>query len=96
MTHLVTGAADDDPSAVGTYSVVGAQLGTTVLWTVLLTWPLIAAIQMAWVRIGIVTGHGLVRALGEKFPRPLAGAISLALLVTERERASSASDPCSC
>jgi NRAMP (natural resistance-associated macrophage protein)-like metal ion transporter len=79
---LITGAADDDPSAVGTYSVVGAQLGTAILWTALITWPLIAAIQMACARIGIVTGHGLARALGEKFPRPLVGAISLALLVT--------------
>jgi len=79
---LITGAADDDPSAIGTYSVVGAQLGTAILWTALLTWPLIAAIQMACARIGIVTGHGLSRALGEKFPRPLVGTISLALLVT--------------
>jgi len=79
---LITGAADDDPSAVGTYSVVAAQLKTTILATALITWPLIAAIQMACARIGIVTGHGLARALGEKFPRPLVGAISLALLVT--------------
>ena len=79
---LITGAADDDPSAVGTYSVVGAQLVTAILWTALLTWPLTAAIQMACARIGIVTGHGLTRALGEKFPRPLVGAISLALLAT--------------
>jgi len=78
---LITGAADDDPSAVGTYSVVGAQLGTAILWTALITWPLIAAIQMACARIGIVTGHGLAQALGEKFPRPLVATISLALLV---------------
>lgn len=78
---LITGAADDDPSAVGTYSVVGAQLGTAILWTALITWPLIAAIQMACARIGIVTGHGLARALGEKFPRSLVAAIALALLV---------------
>jgi len=39
---LITGAADDDPSAIGTYSVVGAQCGTTVLWTAFITWPLIA------------------------------------------------------
>ena len=50
---LITGAADDDPSAVGTYSVVGAQLGTAILWTALITWPLIAAIQMACARIGM-------------------------------------------
>ncbi len=78
---LITGAADDDPSAVGTYSVVGAQLGTSILWTALLTWPLVAAIQMVCARIGIVTGHGLSNALGKKFPRPLVAAISIALLI---------------
>lgn len=62
--------------------MVGAQLGTAMLWTALITWPLIAAIQMACARIGIVTGHGLARAFGEKFPRPLVAVISLALLVT--------------
>ena len=79
---LITGAADDDPSAIGTYSVVGAQLGTSVLWTAFLTWPLIAVIQMMCARIGMVTGRGLARALGEKFPRPLVAAVSVALLVT--------------
>jgi hypothetical protein len=49
---LITGAADDDPSAIGTYSVVGAQRGTTVLWTAFITWPLIAAIQMICACIG--------------------------------------------
>ena len=48
---LITGAADDDPSAIGTYSVVGAQCGTTVLWTAFITWPLIAAIQMMCARL---------------------------------------------
>ena len=62
--------------------MVGAQLGTAILWTALITWPLIAAIQMACARIGIVTGHGLARALGEKFPRPLVARDPLALLVT--------------
>ncbi len=79
---LITGAADDDPSSVGTYSVVGAQLGTSVLWTAFITWPLIAAIQMVCARIGIVTGTGLARALGEKFPRPLVASVALALLIT--------------
>jgi NRAMP (natural resistance-associated macrophage protein)-like metal ion transporter len=78
---LITGAADDDPSSVGTYSVVGAQFGTSILWTAVITWPLIAAIQMVCARIGIVTGRGLARALGEKFPRPLVALISLALLL---------------
>jgi NRAMP (natural resistance-associated macrophage protein)-like metal ion transporter len=78
---LTTGAADDDPSAVGTYSVVGAQLGTSLLWTAFITWPLIAAIQMICARIGIVTGKGLASALSERFPRPLVAAIALALLI---------------
>jgi NRAMP (natural resistance-associated macrophage protein)-like metal ion transporter len=77
---LITGAADDDPSSVGTYSVVGAQLGTSILWTAFITWPLIAAIQMICARIGIVSGRGLARALDEKFPRPLVAAASLGLL----------------
>jgi hypothetical protein len=78
---LISGAADDDPSSIGTYSVVGAQFGTAVLWTAFITWPLIAAIQMMCARIGLVTGTGLAHALGEKFPRPLVAAISLGLLV---------------
>jgi hypothetical protein len=47
---IITGAADDDPSGIATYSVAGAQLGTKLLWTALLTWPLMAAVQMmcAW------------------------------------------------
>ncbi len=79
---LITGAADDDPSSIGTYSVVGAQLGTSILWTAFITWPLIAAIQMMCARIGLVTGRGLARALTEKFPRPLVAAVAVALLIT--------------
>jgi NRAMP (natural resistance-associated macrophage protein)-like metal ion transporter len=78
---LITGAADDDPSSIGTYSVVGAQFGTSVLWTAFITWPLIAAIQMMCARIGLVTSKGLARALGKKFPRPLVAAACLGLLV---------------
>src|SRR3954471_22833970 len=74
---LITGAADDDPSSIGTYSVVGTQFGTSVLWTAFVTWPLIAAIQMMCARIGLVTGGGLARALGKKFPRPLVAIASL-------------------
>jgi NRAMP (natural resistance-associated macrophage protein)-like metal ion transporter len=78
---LISGAADDDPSSIGTYSVVGAQFGTSVLWTAFITWPLIAAIQTMCARIGLVTGGGLARALGEKFPRPLVATACLGLLV---------------
>lgn len=78
---LITGAADDDPSSIGTYSVVGAQFGTSVLWTAFITWPLIAAIQMMCAHIGLVTGKGLARALGKKFPRPLVAAACVGLLI---------------
>lgn len=67
---LVTGAADDDPSGIGTYSQAGAQFGFTLLWTLLLTYPLMVAIQMVSARIGRVTGKGLasnMRAFGPKW-----------------------------
>ena len=66
---LITGAADDDPSGIATYSIAGAQLGTSLLWTALLTWPLMSMVQMMCARIGMVTGHGLAGALRLKFPR---------------------------
>lgn len=47
---LITGAADDDPSGIATYSAAGAQLGTNLLWTALITWPLMAAVQMMCAR----------------------------------------------
>ena len=61
--------------------MVGAQLGTSVLWTAFVTLPLIAAIQMVCARIGIVTGRGLASGLSEKFPRPVVAAVALALLI---------------
>lgn len=60
---VTTGTADDDPSGVATYSIAGAQLGTTLLWMAWLTWPLMAAVQMICARIGMVTGIGLTGAL---------------------------------
>jgi len=77
---LITGAADDDPSGVATYSLAGAQLGTTLVWTALLTWPLMAAVQMMCARIGMVTGYGLASALRRKFPTPVVATAALALL----------------
>lgn len=76
---VITGAADDDPSGIATYSIAGAQLGTALLWTALLTWPLMAAVQMMCARIGMVTGRGLAGALRKKFPRPLLVAAAFAL-----------------
>ncbi len=66
---VITGAADDDPSGIATYSIAGAQLGTTLLWTSLLTWPMMAAVQVMCARIGMVTGQGLAATLQKKLPR---------------------------
>jgi NRAMP (natural resistance-associated macrophage protein)-like metal ion transporter len=65
---VITGAADDDPSGIATYSVAGAQLGTKLLWTAVLTWPLMAAVQMMCARIGKVTGQGLAANFRHRFP----------------------------
>jgi NRAMP (natural resistance-associated macrophage protein)-like metal ion transporter len=78
---LVAGAADDDPSGIATYSIAGAQLGTTMLWTALLTWPLTAGVQMMCARIGMVSGYGLAEALGKKFPRWTVAAAAFALFI---------------
>jgi NRAMP (natural resistance-associated macrophage protein)-like metal ion transporter len=78
---VITGAADDDPSGIATYSVAGAQLGTKLLWTALLTWPMMAAVQMMCARIGKVTGQGLAGNFKQRFPRWLLGVFIVALLV---------------
>jgi len=78
---IITGAADDDPSGIATYSVAGAQLGTKLLWTALLTWPLMAAVQMMCARIGQVTGQGLAGNLKQRFPKWLLLAFIIALLI---------------
>jgi len=68
---LITGAADDDPSGIATYSQGGAQFGFNLLWTMLLTFPLMAAIQMVSALVGRVTGRGLAYNMGQVMPRPL-------------------------
>ncbi|TDN70234.1 divalent metal cation transporter [Paraburkholderia sp. BL10I2N1] len=65
---LVTGAADDDPSGIATYSQAGAAFGYNILWTVLLTYPLMVAIQLVSARIGRVSGHGLATNLRQHYP----------------------------
>jgi len=65
---LITGAADDDPSGIATYSQGGAQFGFNLLWTLLLTFPLMVAIQMVSALIGRVTGHGLAKNMGDVLP----------------------------
>jgi NRAMP (natural resistance-associated macrophage protein)-like metal ion transporter len=76
---IITGAADDDPSGIATYSIAGAQHGVALLWTALLTWPLMAFVQMMCARIGMVSGRGLAGALHKKFPRPVIVVAALAL-----------------
>ena len=78
---VVAGAADDDPSGVATYSIAGAQLGTSMLWTAFITWPLMGCVQFMCARIGMVTGQGLAGALRQKFPKPLLIIASIALLI---------------
>src|SRR5258705_11838672 len=56
---LITGAADDDPSGISTYSVAGAALGYAPLWTALFSFPLMAAVQLMCARLGLVSGRGL-------------------------------------
>ena len=60
---LITGAADDDPSGISTYSVAGAAFGYTTLWIALLTFSLMVAIQLMCARLGMVTGRGLAAAV---------------------------------
>jgi Mn2+/Fe2+ NRAMP family transporter len=78
---ITTGAADDDPSGIATYSVVGAQNGLAFLWTALFVWPLMGCVQVMCARIGMVTGMGLAGAMLQKFPRWLVGVAVLALLI---------------
>jgi NRAMP (natural resistance-associated macrophage protein)-like metal ion transporter len=67
---LITGASDDDPSGIGTYSQAGAQLGFGVGWTMLLTYPLMVAIQEISGRIGRITGHGIAGNVCRNFGGP--------------------------
>jgi NRAMP (natural resistance-associated macrophage protein)-like metal ion transporter len=68
---LITGAADDDPSGIATYSQAGAQFGYGLAWLVLFTTPLMIGIQIVSARIGRVTGNGLAANIRERFPRPV-------------------------
>ena len=75
---LVTGAADDDPSGIATYSQAGAQFGYGLLWTLVFTYPLMVAIQLISARIGRVSGHGLATNIRRHYPkRLLLGIVSL-------------------
>ena len=78
---LITGAADDDPSGIATYSQAGAQYGFNMLWTMPLAFPLMAAVQSLCARIGRVTGRGLAANLREAFPPGVVRAAVLLLLI---------------
>ena len=78
---LITGAADDDPSGIATYSQAGAQFGFSMLWTVIFTLPLMVAIQIISARIGYVTRHGLAANIKTSFPRWVLMAVVGMLLV---------------
>jgi NRAMP (natural resistance-associated macrophage protein)-like metal ion transporter len=78
---LITGASDDDPSGIGTYSQAGSQFGFGVLWTALFTFPLMLAVQEACARIALHTGVGLGTSLRRKFPTWLVGVCILALFL---------------
>lgn len=68
---LVTGASDDDPSGIATYSQAGAAFGLSTLWTALVAFPLMAGIQQMCAKIGIVTSQGLTGTLKKHYPRPV-------------------------
>ncbi|HEY7959788.1 MAG TPA: divalent metal cation transporter, partial [Sphingomicrobium sp.] len=70
---LVTGAADDDPSGIATYSQAGAQFGYGLLWTMVVAYPLMSAIQLVSAHIGRVTGAGLANNLASTFPKRVVG-----------------------
>lgn len=68
---LITGASDDDPSGIATYSQAGAAFGLATLWTSIIAFPLMAAIQQMCAKIGLVTSQGLTGALKSNYPRPV-------------------------
>ena len=78
---LITGAADDDPSGIATYSQAGSQFRFGLVWTLLLTTPLMIGIQMLSARIGWVTGEGLAANIGKMFPRWLTSVLVGSLVV---------------
>ena len=78
---LITGAADDDPSGIATYSQVGAQFGYGMLWTMFFSFPLMAAIQEISARIGRVSGIGIAGNIRRHYPRPYLYGIVCLLLI---------------
>src|SRR5438093_12729782 len=78
---LITGAADDDPSGISTYSVAGATFGYLPLWTALFSFPLMTAVQLMCARLGLVTGLGLAGVIRRRYsPWVHAGACALLVI----------------
>ena len=78
---IVTGSSDDDPSGIATYSQAGAQAGYGFLWSALLTFPLMVAVQEMCARIGLATGKGLAGNLRDHFPKPVLYFLTLLVLI---------------
>src|ERR1700687_1354303 len=78
---LITGAADDDPSGISTYSVAGAAFGYAPLWTALFSFPLMSAVQLMCARLGLVTGLGLAGVIRRRYPRWVLWGACLLLVV---------------
>lgn len=78
---LITGAADDDPSGISTYSVAGASFGYLPLWTAIFSFPLMSAVQLMCARLGLVTGRGLASVIRLRYPRAVLWAACLLLVV---------------
>src|SRR3954469_16169605 len=78
---LITGAADDDPSGIATYSVTGAGFGYSPLWTALFSFPLMAAVQLMCSRLGMVTGRGLAAVVRRRYWRWVLWGACLLLIV---------------
>ncbi len=78
---LITGASDDDPSGIGTYSTAGASVGFALLWSAFFTFPLMAAVQYICAKIGLETGSGLAGVLRRHYPRWLLYPVVIGLLV---------------
>ena len=78
---LITGAADDDPSGIATYSQAGAQFGYGLMWTMLLCYPLMSAVQLVSAHIGRVTGAGLASNLAGTFSKRFVGLLIGVLLI---------------
>src|SRR3989344_8514067 len=78
---IITGAADDDPSGIATYSQTGAQFGFGMLWTALYQLPLIIAVQEACARIGAVTGKGLAGVVKEHYSKGLLTSVVVLVVI---------------